>query len=194
MALAAGGSVAACRGRLRHRAAHGDDSASRCGGERGAYAAALFVALHRGRDLSRRARWSRRQGERARTDLHADSNAAARLDRLSPAHRYRHAARRGVAYRSTLAGVHLRTDSVCRGRCGQPGRTRSQPYAHQDRTVRAHRRESMMENLDGNAAGGMLEAIFPFEMTMAEGICAGCGEHHVVGATAVYKHGMGTII
>jgi hypothetical protein len=52
----------------------------------------------------------------------------------------------------------------------------------------------MMENLDGNAAGGVLEAIFPFEMTMAEGICVGCGEHHVMGTTAVYKHGMGTII
>jgi predicted SprT family Zn-dependent metalloprotease len=52
----------------------------------------------------------------------------------------------------------------------------------------------MMENLDGNAAGGMLEAIFPFEMTMAEGTCAGCGEHYVMGATAVNKHAMGTII
>lgn len=52
----------------------------------------------------------------------------------------------------------------------------------------------MMDNLDGNAAGGILQAIFPFDMTMAECTCAGCGHHHVMGATAVYKHGMGTII
>ncbi|HEX5061514.1 MAG TPA: DUF6510 family protein [Kofleriaceae bacterium] len=52
-----------------------------------------------------------------------------------------------------------------------------------------------MENkLDGNAAGGILQAIFPFDMTMAEVICAGCGDHNVIGAAAVYKHGMGTII
>jgi hypothetical protein len=55
--------------------------------------------------------------------------------------------------------------------------------------------EMEMENkLDGNAAGGVLQAIFPFDMTTAEGICAGCGEHHVMAATAVYKHGMGTIL
>jgi hypothetical protein len=55
----------------------------------------------------------------------------------------------------------------------------------------------MMETsnrLDGNAAGGILQSIFPFDMTMAEGICAGCGQRHVIGATLVYKHGMGTIL
>ena len=29
--------------------------------------------------------------------------------------------------------------------------------------------------LDGNAAGGLLNEIFPFEMTAAEATCAGCG-------------------
>ena len=48
--------------------------------------------------------------------------------------------------------------------------------------------------LDGNAAGGILHAIFPFEMTTAQGICAGCGQIHVMGATVVYRHGMGTIV
>jgi hypothetical protein len=48
--------------------------------------------------------------------------------------------------------------------------------------------------LDGNVAGGVLDAMFPFEMTTAEGICAGCGELHVVGATMCYKHAMGTIL
>ena len=29
--------------------------------------------------------------------------------------------------------------------------------------------------LDGNAAGGLLNEIFPFEMTTAQATCAGCG-------------------
>lgn len=52
----------------------------------------------------------------------------------------------------------------------------------------------MDNRLDGNAVGGILHAIFPFEMTTAEGICAGCGQVNVLAATAVYTHGMGTII
>jgi len=52
-----------------------------------------------------------------------------------------------------------------------------------------------MENrLDGNAAAGVLEQIFPFEMTTVEATCAGCGQVNVVGALVVYKHGMGTIV
>jgi hypothetical protein len=51
-----------------------------------------------------------------------------------------------------------------------------------------------MEKLDGNAAGGVLHAIFPFEMTTVEGECAGCGKRLVLGSVAVYKTGMGTIL
>lgn len=52
-----------------------------------------------------------------------------------------------------------------------------------------------MENrLDGNAAAGVLEQIFPFEMTTVEATCAGCGKVNVIGALVVYKHGMGTIV
>ena len=52
-----------------------------------------------------------------------------------------------------------------------------------------------MENkLDGNAAAGMLQAIFPFEMTLVQATCTGCGTTNVIGATAVYMHGMGTVI
>ncbi len=52
-----------------------------------------------------------------------------------------------------------------------------------------------MENkLDGNAAGGMLQEIFPFEMTLAQVTCTGCGTTNVIGATAAYMHGMGTVI
>lgn len=49
-------------------------------------------------------------------------------------------------------------------------------------------------HLDGNAAGGVLGAIFPFEMTMAVVTCAGCGASNVIGAVMVYMHGMGTIL
>ena len=52
-----------------------------------------------------------------------------------------------------------------------------------------------MENkLDGNAAGGILQEIFPFEMTLVQATCTGCGATNAIGATAVYMHGMGTVI
>ena len=52
-----------------------------------------------------------------------------------------------------------------------------------------------MENkLDGNAAAGILQAIFPFEMTLVQVTCAGCGATNAIGATAAYMHGMGTIV
>jgi hypothetical protein len=53
----------------------------------------------------------------------------------------------------------------------------------------------MMENkLDGNAAAGILQAIFPFEMTLVQATCTGCGTTNAIGATAAYIHGMGTVI
>lgn len=52
----------------------------------------------------------------------------------------------------------------------------------------------MEQKLDGNAAGGMLRAIFPFEMTIAETTCAVCGATGVIGTLVVYMHGMGTIV
>jgi hypothetical protein len=52
-----------------------------------------------------------------------------------------------------------------------------------------------MENkLDGNAAAGILQEIFPFEMTLAHTTCAGCGRSDAIGALAAYVHGMGTIL
>ena len=52
-----------------------------------------------------------------------------------------------------------------------------------------------MENkLDGNAAAGILQAIFPYEMTMARITCSGCGATMAMGETAAYMHGMGTVI
>ena len=50
-----------------------------------------------------------------------------------------------------------------------------------------------MENkLDGNAAGGILQEIFPFEMTLVQATCTGCGATDALGTLAVYMHGMGT--
>ena len=52
-----------------------------------------------------------------------------------------------------------------------------------------------MENkLDGNAAAGMLQEIFPFEMTLTQATCTGCGSTNVMGTLAVYMHGMGTVV
>ncbi len=52
----------------------------------------------------------------------------------------------------------------------------------------------MEQKLDGNAAAGMLQAIFPFEMTLVQATCTGCGTTNAIGATAAYMHGMGTVI
>jgi hypothetical protein len=53
----------------------------------------------------------------------------------------------------------------------------------------------MMENkLDGNAAAGILQEIFPFEMTSVQATCTGCGLTGAVGTLAVYMHGMGTVV
>ncbi len=52
----------------------------------------------------------------------------------------------------------------------------------------------MMDKLDGNAAGGILQEIFPFEMTLVQTTCTGCGVTNAIGELAVYMHGMGTIM
>ena len=52
----------------------------------------------------------------------------------------------------------------------------------------------MEYKLDGNAAAGTLQAIFPFEMTLVQVTCTGCGTTNMIGATAAYMHGMGTVI
>jgi NAD-dependent SIR2 family protein deacetylase len=48
--------------------------------------------------------------------------------------------------------------------------------------------------LDGNAAGGLLNEIFPFEMTTAETTCTGCSATRPVGELMLYQHGMGAIL
>jgi hypothetical protein len=48
--------------------------------------------------------------------------------------------------------------------------------------------------LDGNAAGGMLREIFPFEMTTVQATCDGCGASGALAVLAVYMHGMGAVM
>jgi Zn finger protein HypA/HybF involved in hydrogenase expression len=50
------------------------------------------------------------------------------------------------------------------------------------------------QQLDGNAAGGILGQIFAFEMTMAEVICAHCDAVGPIGAATVFATAMGTIV
>jgi len=52
----------------------------------------------------------------------------------------------------------------------------------------------MVDKLDGNAAGGILQEIFPFEMTLVQTTCTGCGVTNAIGELATYMHGMGTVI
>ncbi len=52
----------------------------------------------------------------------------------------------------------------------------------------------MNNQLDGNATAGLLQAIFPFDMTSVQATCTGCGATETVAALAVYIHGMGTIM
>ena len=48
--------------------------------------------------------------------------------------------------------------------------------------------------LDGNAAGGLLNEVFPFEMTAAEATCGTCGTIRPIGELMLYRHGMGAIL
>ena len=52
----------------------------------------------------------------------------------------------------------------------------------------------MQQKLDGNAAGGVLREIFPFEMTMAEVTCTACEAIGPIGTLAAYISSMGTIL
>lgn len=48
--------------------------------------------------------------------------------------------------------------------------------------------------LDGNAAAGMLEEIFTFEVTSAHCTCAGCGRTAPLGALLLYGGEMGIVL
>lgn len=52
----------------------------------------------------------------------------------------------------------------------------------------------MSDALDGNAIGGLLDAVFGAEMTTAAGACAWCGAVSTVAEMAVYRGGPGTVV
>lgn len=49
-------------------------------------------------------------------------------------------------------------------------------------------------HLDGNAAAGLLGAIFRGDVTTIEGVCAGCGATGTIGQLIAYGGVMGTIL
>jgi hypothetical protein len=48
--------------------------------------------------------------------------------------------------------------------------------------------------LDGNAAAGVLDAVFRVEATTTVVTCAGCGESGPIGAAPAYVTDMGTVV
>jgi len=48
--------------------------------------------------------------------------------------------------------------------------------------------------LDGNAAAGLLEEALGVDVTLARGVCAGCGTVAHVGALTAYMHGPGVVL
>jgi uncharacterized protein DUF6510 len=52
----------------------------------------------------------------------------------------------------------------------------------------------MMDELDGNAAAGVLQEIFGIEMTAVAVTCGTCGAAAPIGESALYAGGPGTVI
>ncbi len=50
-----------------------------------------------------------------------------------------------------------------------------------------------MNELDGNAIGGLLHQVFRTEMTAATGTCAACGSSAAVAEFVVYSRAPGTV-
>jgi Zn finger protein HypA/HybF involved in hydrogenase expression len=48
--------------------------------------------------------------------------------------------------------------------------------------------------LDGNAAAGLLQEVFAFEVTAATGTCDNCGAIEAIGALVVYSYAPGTVL
>ena len=48
--------------------------------------------------------------------------------------------------------------------------------------------------LDGNAAAGVLDQVFAFEITAAVATCNGCGHETAVGALDAYDQQMGAVL
>ena len=48
--------------------------------------------------------------------------------------------------------------------------------------------------LDGNATAGMLQEAFAFEVTMAVGVCDGCGAGRAMGAVTAWTQAPGVVL
>lgn len=48
--------------------------------------------------------------------------------------------------------------------------------------------------LDGNAAGGLLGSIFPFDLTIATAVCDGCGATGQVASLTLYADSPGVVL
>lgn len=48
--------------------------------------------------------------------------------------------------------------------------------------------------LDGNAAAGLLEQVFAFDVTVARSTCAGCGQTSPLGTLLLYGGEMGAVL
>lgn len=51
-----------------------------------------------------------------------------------------------------------------------------------------------MEDLDGNAIGGLLYDVFGADMTMATGTCGSCATASLVAEFAVYRRAPGVVV
>ena len=54
--------------------------------------------------------------------------------------------------------------------------------------------EAEMMPLDGNAAAGLLQQLFAFEVTAARIVCNGCKDDYPLGALLLYGQSMGSIL
>jgi hypothetical protein len=52
----------------------------------------------------------------------------------------------------------------------------------------------MMDALDGNAIGGLLQEVFGTDMTPAPSVCGTCGAARLVAELAVYLDAPGTVV
>jgi len=51
-----------------------------------------------------------------------------------------------------------------------------------------------MEDVDGNAIGGLLHDVFGADMTMATGVCRTCATASLVAEFAVYRRAPGVVV
>src|SRR5438445_384595 len=132
------------------------------------------------------------------------------MDGIHAANRSADAVRRARRCGRRGRGLHLWPDPARRGGCREPRRARSRSSSDPNRTLRTDRRmseetmderlvamESEMDRavmLDGNAAAGMLEAIFGGDMTAVPSQCDNCGDVAMMGTLHAYTQGPGMVL